>query len=264
VRTLDELCTFLGFRVGALDVARVGGSTHSRLALAGSMVKGFRDQTPTSLARSIAAVQNLPPVTLDARLLSARRGEHPYLLQVRLSPSPGIVWSTRIEYLIGGSAHGGEQNFGAAGGDASPTTLAPGVWEIVAIREGIGQFGLAVLRQNLGKVVVFRRPGPSPASPMPPAAPPAVALVTCQISLDGDNPGSGGVSNFVVSGVGFEADEPVDVFEGSDVSRTAQSDSFGRYAVKVSLLHSLPPVQHVFHARGRRSGRTSLNAGVTL
>ena len=183
VRTLDDLCTFIGFRVGALAVARISGETQSRLGVAGSMIKGFRDQSPTSLARLIAAVQNLPHLTLDARLLSERRGEHPYLLRVRLSRSPGIVWSTRIEYVIGGSAHGGDRNFGAGGGDVSPTQLTTGVWEIVAIREGIGQFGLAVLRQSLGKVEVFRRPGPSPATPMPPVAPPAVALVTCG-SLD--------------------------------------------------------------------------------
>ena len=60
------------------------------------------------------------------------------------------------------------------------------------------------------------------------------------------------------------ADEPLDIFEGQDVSRSTTSNRLGSYIVQVALLHAVPPVQHVFFARGQRSGRMSLKAGVTL
>lgn len=266
MQTLDELCTFLGFSVGALEVARVGGPADSSLALAGVLIKGFDDATPTSLAGLIDAVQNLSPLTLDARLLSDRGGEEPYELRVWLSPSPSIVWSTRLQYILaGGLVFGENEDFGAAGGDINPTWLGPGTWEIVAIREGIGSFGLTVLQKSLGTVVVTQLSGLVPPTPQPPVVVvPNVPLVTCQISIDGDNPGFGGFTNFVVSGGGFEAEEPVDVFEGNEVSHNTQSDGLGRFAVKVGILHSFPAAEHVFFARGQRSKLESWKAGVTV
>lgn len=267
MQTLDELCAFLGFPVGALEVARYGGPRDPSLNMAGVLVKGSGDQTPTSLSELIGTVGNLPAVTLEAKLISSRRGQEPHEVRVRLSASPGIVWDTGIEYVLNDSdTFGDGKDLGAAGGEVRPGDLAAGSWEIFATREGIGSIGLTVLRRSVGKVVVTRQPQPAPEVPKPPVvAPPTVPWVTCQIEIDGSNPGFGGVTNYVIYGQGMENDEPVNVFENRGLYVTTQSNNFGGgWRTTIGILHSIEPQQHVFWARGERSKRESMKAGITL
>lgn len=89
-------------------------------------------------------------------------------------------------------------------------------------------------------------------------------MVTCQISIDGDNPGSGGISNFVISGTGFQASELVDIFENNSLALTKTADGFGSYSARIGILRTLNQTEHVFFARGQSSNRISWKAGVSV
>ena len=272
MQTLDQLCEFLGFRFGAMQVARYSGQTESSLESAALLIK--RDDayaTPMSLRELIAAVQDLPPLNLQAELLSSRGEQEPYTLRVRISPSPGIVWYTSVYRINGGRTYGGDNDhlgnaIGAAGGDVEVTDLGPGTWDLFVERAGIGNIGLTVLRANLGKVAVSQRPGVQPPALPPVYVPPSPPLVTCQVEIDGTMPQSGGIKNFRVYGGGMEPDEPVAVYE-NDVFwlLIPHSDSLGQWSATIGLAQVYPyGANHVFYAQGQRSHRTSWKAATGL
>jgi hypothetical protein len=168
----------------------------------------------------IALVRTLPPVGLEAQLLNPG-GREPYVPVIRVSSSPGLVISTRIRYIESGREFAPSQNFGAAGGDFSPTTLGPGQWEIVVRRAGISSTGYTRLSRSFRTTVTHNEPPPPPPQARPSISVqrsgPADAVRFVVIGtgfLPNQLPGPDGITVRVVDGVNLQ--DWVMLFTGSD------------------------------------------------
>ncbi|MEZ0071190.1 hypothetical protein [Planotetraspora sp. GP83] len=135
------------------------------LRLPGELVKPVSSrQQRTSMRALIELLGSLPPVTLTAQLRSPAMGTEPYAPVIRVSPSDGLVISTRISYASAGQVFGGDVNFGATGGDLRPAQLGPGRWEVTVRRCGISSAGYVSLAKSFTVRVAVDA---SPADPPP-------------------------------------------------------------------------------------------------
>lgn len=177
-------------------------------------------QQRASMRAMIALLRTLPPVGLEAQLLNPG-GREPYEPVIRLSSSPGLVISTRVHFIESGHEFAPSQNFGAAGGDFSSTTLGPGQWEIVVRRAGISNTGYTKLSRSF-RTTVTRAEHSPPIPENPPrilvertGPANAVRFVVIGTEFLPDQPSSpDGITVRVVDGVSFQ--DWVMLFTGSD------------------------------------------------
>lgn len=151
-------------------------------------------QQRASMRAMIALVRTLPPISLEAQLLNPG-GQEPYAPVIRVNTSPGLVTSTRFHYIESGREFAPSRNFGAAGGDFSPTTLSPGQWEIVVRRAGISNTGYTRLSKSF-RATVTRGEHPAPPTPQ---IPPNISVT---------HSGPANAVKFVVIGTGFLPNQP--------------------------------------------------------
>jgi len=149
-------------------------------------------QQRASMRAMIALLRTLPPVSLEAQLLNPG-GREPYAPVIRVSSSPGLVISTRIHFIESGREFPPSENFGAAGGDFSPTHLGPGQWEVVVWRAGISSTGYTRLSKS------FRTNVTGGGPPPPPQAQPTIFV---------DFSGTLTEATFTVTGSGFLSNLP--------------------------------------------------------
>jgi len=222
MRTLRELGEFVGI---PQDSAEFGSPIPPiGLRLVGKLLTPVSTaQQRASMRAMIALLPTLPPISLGAQLLNAG-GREPYAPVVRVTSSPGLVISTRIHFIESGREFPPSQNFGAAGGDFSPTQLAPGQWEIVVRRAGISNAGYTRLSKSF-RTTVTRAEESAPPTPPPQTRPnisvarngPADAVifvVTGTQFLPNQPAGPRGITVRVVDGVNFQ--DWVMLFTGSD------------------------------------------------
>jgi hypothetical protein len=146
------------------------------------------------------------------------------------------VISTRIHFIqVGDREFPSSRNFGAAGGDFSPTTLGPGQWEIVIRRTGISNTGYTRLSKSFRTIVRQNEP---PPQPLPPQASPNISV---------EHSGPADAVGFVVTGTGFLPNQPssldgitVRVVDGVSLQNWVMlftgSDSGGRIRLETNPL----------------------------
>jgi hypothetical protein len=105
---------------------------------------------------------------------------------------------------------------------------------------------------------------PGPSEPSEPTPPGRSGLVTCSAEVDGNFPGSGGITNMRIFGGGFVPGETVEIVDNNQIATTDEANDFGQYSVTLGFLHVNPPAHHAVHAHGQRSGRISNTAGFNL
>lgn len=189
MNTLREIGEFVGIPQGSLEVARFGGPPTTGLAIISQLVTR---RVGSSMQAIIQALQNLTPITLEAKIIGSRSGEEPFQPVIRLNASGGIIWHTEIDFHLNGEVRATSDNLGSAGGDFTPTQLGPGNWQLVVRRAGISNTGFVSLSKTLDTITVSARPQPPPPDqPPPPLVKPFIAVQ------------SKGDGSFVVSGSGF-------------------------------------------------------------
>jgi hypothetical protein len=193
MRTLRELGDFVGI---PQDSGEFGPPTPPiGLRLVSKLLAPVSTaQQRASMRAMIALLQTLPPVSLEAQLLNPG-GREPYAPVIRVTSNPGLVISTRIHFIESGREFGASQNFGAAGGDFSPTQLGPGQWEIVVRRAGISNTGYTRLSKSF-RTTVTQVEHPTPP---PPQTPPSISV---------ERSGPANAVRFVVTGTGFLPNQP--------------------------------------------------------
>jgi hypothetical protein len=194
MRTLRELGEFVGL---PQDSAEFGAPVPPiGLRLVSKLIAPVSTAQQRASMRSIVdLLRTLPPISLEAQLLNPG-GTEPYVPVIRVTSSPALVISTRIHYIESGNAFPSSRNFGAEGGDFSPTTLAPGQWDIVVRRAGIGNTGYVRLSKAFHTTVTrAERPPDNRPSPSPP-----------HISVEHSGPAN--AVRFVVTGTNFLKNQP--------------------------------------------------------
>ncbi len=190
MRTLRELGEFVGIPQDSGEfgppIPPIGLRLVSKL-----LTPVSTPQQRASMKAMIALLRTLPPIALEAQLLNPG-GKEPYTPVVRVNSSPGLVISTRFHFIESGREFAPSQNFGAAGGDFSPTQLPPGQWEIVVRRNGISSAGYTRLSKAFRTTVTRDEPPPPPTRP----------------SIQVVHSGPAHAVVFVVTGTGFLPDQP--------------------------------------------------------
>jgi hypothetical protein len=142
----------------------------------------------TSMQAMILALQNLPPISLDAETVGDRFGDVPFAPSFRVLSSAGAVLETRITLF----ANGHQKEVSVKVGDSgvfNPITLSiPGVYLMTVTRTGIQSTGITTLERSFHVEGVQ-----APSQPAPEADPPAPVI---DVSSKGDG-------TFVVGGKGF-------------------------------------------------------------
>lgn len=193
MRTLREIGGFVGIPE---DSPEFGAPSNIGLRLAGDLLAPTGSSAQIRSLRGIdGLLQTLSPISLNAGLLDAE-GVEPFQPIVRLVASPGLVISTRVLFFMSGQLFHYSQDYGAAGGDVTPTQLGPGRWDIVVRRSGIGNGGY----QRLEKV--FRATVTRSSSPPPPPA----AATKPHIGVQSSGPASAVM--YAVTGTGFLPNQP--------------------------------------------------------
>jgi hypothetical protein len=266
MRTLREIGNFVGI---PLDSGEFGFHHPIGLRLSGELVKPVSSrQQRTSMRALIDLLSSLPPVTLTAQLRSGSVGTEPYELVIRVSPSDGLVISTRISYASAGEVLGGDVNFGATGGDLRPTQLGPGRWEVTVRRCGISNAGYVSLAKSF-TVQVAGDAGPADPPPIRPrisvrkGGPVDAVMFTITGSgfLPNQTDSPSGIAIRAVDGVTLQ--EYPQVFTGSDATGAIEQ-TWGplntllmqRNAVGLALIH--------FSATDSRRDPTSVPANQPL
>jgi hypothetical protein len=195
MNTLRELGTFVGLPQDSGEYGSPIPPISLRL-VSQLLAPVSTPQQRASMRAMIALVRTLPPIGLEAQLLNPV-GQEPYKPVIRVSSSPGLVISTRITFIQSGREYPAGQNFGAAGGDFSPTHLGPGQWEIIVRRAGISSAGYTRLSRSFRASVTAAGGGhtPPPTAPTPP-------------SISVERSGPAGAVRFVVTGTGFLPNQP--------------------------------------------------------
>ncbi len=139
-----------------------------------------------SMRAMISLIPTLPPVGLEAQLLSPGSGKEPYVVDIRVSSTTALVISTRVCPILSGQEFPGSQNYGSKEGSYS-TTLAPGQWDLLVKRAGISAAGYTKLSKSF-RVTVVRD------EPLPPQSRPHIKV---------DHEGPANATRFVVTGSGF-------------------------------------------------------------
>jgi len=175
MRTLREIGDFEGI---PQDSPEFGAFSATSLRLAASLLArgGFGDDGQRASMRGVSQLlDTLAPITLQASLKTPG-GTEPIEVVVALTPSPGLILSTRITFVrADGAVFGGDKNFGNAGGDQDLGGLGPGTYHVVVKRAGIASDGYKVLQQSFS-IQVNAAPSP-PAPHTPPAqVPPHIAV----------------------------------------------------------------------------------------
>ncbi len=220
MHSLREIGTFVGIPE---DSPEFGSFSNIGLRLSGDLLAPVSSLGQNRSLRGLSGlIDMLGPITLDASLLNAG-GVEPFEAVIRVGSSPGLVISTHILYSMGGRLYFYSPNYGAAGGDFSPTQLGPGTWDIVVRRSGITNAGYQRFEKSF-RAFVSRAP-----SPPPPPAP----LVRPHIDVKQSGPlnaamyavtGSGFLPNQVPQGITVRAVDGVNVqdwvmiFTGSDAA----------------------------------------------
>jgi hypothetical protein len=200
VKTLREIGEFVGIPQGAADRF----TTHEpiSLELAGRLVTLLDRTERTSMRAMTAALERLPPVTLEAKLTSASSGEAPLPLVIVLAPNNAAIISTTVNGVESGSGKVFQvadfflEAPSAQAGDVtrSLVSLGDGTFLITVDRTGVGDRGFVRLSQSF-RVVVSKAPLPPPVEAPPSKAPdpvrPAISVT------------SGGDGSFKVSGKDF-------------------------------------------------------------
>lgn len=167
MRTLREIGVFVGIPE---DSPEFGAPSNIGLRLAGDLLA---PTSPAAQNRSLLGINDLigmlSPISLDAALLDSD-GVEPFQPVIRIAPSQGLVISTHVLFIISGQLLYYSPNYGAAGGDVTPTQLGPGQWDIVVRRSGIGSGGYQRLEKSFGATVARDQNPPLP--PRPPLPPP--------------------------------------------------------------------------------------------
>lgn len=189
------------------------------------------------------AVQQLPPINLECRLLN-RFGVEPHSPIVRVSGSNGLVISTRITIIrISEAGPGAGQtlgvNYGSFAGDFTPAQLAAGDWSITVRRIGISSNGF----QNLVRYMWTRVSQAQQPPPSTPVVPAQQLRPTIQVEKDGPN----SAVQFTVTGSDFLPNQKsgiavrfVDANNFSDwLMLHTDSDSSGKILLKTGAFNSL-------------------------
>ena len=252
MRTLRELGEFVGIPQDSGEfgppIPPIGLRLISKLLAPVSTV-----QQRSSMRAMIALLQTLPPISLEAQLLNPG-GREPYAPVIRVTSSPGLVISTRIHFIESGREFSRSQNFGAAGGDFSPTQLGPGQWELVVGHAGISNTGYTKLSKSFRTTVTRDEPSPPPP---PPPTPPRISV---------EHSGPANAVRFVVTGTGFLPISPrvptaspsaaVDGVKFQDwVMLFTSSDSGGGIRLETNPLeHATPGTQQLGPGDGQLLG----------
>jgi hypothetical protein len=170
MRTLRELGEFVGIPQDSGEFGSPIPPIGLRL-VSNLLAPVSTAQQRSSMRAMIDIVQILPPIGLEAQLLNPG-GRESYTPIIRVTSSSGLVISTRIHFIQSGREFAPSQNFGAAGGDFSPTSLGPGQWEIVVRRAGISNTGYTRLSKSFSTTVTRDEPPPAP----PPQTRPSILV----------------------------------------------------------------------------------------
>lgn len=156
----------VGERVGVEQDSLGYGSTSPIGLRYAADVMAFADEgrRSTTLRGIAEALEGLPPITLEAELVSFRERR----ATIRLDPCDGLVIATRIIARNSAGATGGtDVNYGRAGGSFTVGyELGPGQWTLTARRTGVGPTGYVVLERAFS---VVSPPDPGRQEPDPPA-----------------------------------------------------------------------------------------------
>lgn len=266
MNTLEELVQFTAVTSNA---GRTRGFPHrlASLQAIGAIVPPLSNDERRSMRAMALALERLPPISLVAEIIGNHWGPPPFSPRFRIRPSAGVVLETVINYFRDGKyvalpepgLYGGQEVLPDGQVVAPVAFTNPGVIVAIVTRRGITSTGPTVLEKQLSFDV---RVNPPPNKPAPPVVQPLA--VTCSAEYDLAKPGGGGREGVRIHGAGFVFPEMIDILDGQDVATSTETDEFGMYSADLSVLISRIPVEHVFHAHGRSSGRTSNNAGYTV
>jgi hypothetical protein len=216
----------------------------------------------TSMRAMIAALQRLPPLTLDVEVAGNSAQVVPFIPVFQLAPSACSLLSTTFTLLTSGGVRVpailpdslGNSN---AGGPISFFRLNdPGEFVVRVTRIGISSSGIGTLEKSF-KIVARVKDQPPP----PPPPPPHNVLVTCSAE-QAPAAGAGGITNIRIFGGGFEALEQIGIVdENAQLIDSPIADQFGNYQTIRGFLETSPVTHHTAQAHGQRSGRTSNIAG---
>lgn len=193
MNTLKEMGDFVGIPQGSLEVARYGGPRITSLGKVSLLVT--KRERPASMRAISQTLQNLTPITLEAKIVGSQSGEEPFEPKIRMNASGGITWHTTVEYHGNGNVTSIDVN--NSGGDFTPTQLGRGSYQVVVIRSGISNTGFVSLSKTIGIVTVSAPPQP-PKPPLPLEKP----IIDVQSNGDG---------SFVVNGSKFSPDTKVNI-----------------------------------------------------
>lgn len=266
MNTLEELVQFTAV---TSDAGLQKGYPHRQASLRaiGDIVPLLSSDERRSMGAMALALERLPPISLVAKIIGNNWGPPPFAPKFSIQPSAGVVLETVINYFSNGAylalpepgLYGGQEVLPDGQVVAPVVFRDPGVVVAIVTRRGITSTGATVLEQQLSFDV---RVTPPPGGHTPPVVQPLA--VTCSAEYDLAEPGGGGIEGVRIYGAGFVYPEMIDILEGGEVAATTKADGFGMYSVHLGVLVSRFPVEHVFHAHGRSSGRTSNNAGYTV
>lgn len=197
MRTLREIGDFESI---PQDSPEFGVFSVTSLRLAGSLLArgGFGDDGQRASMRGVSQLlDKMVPITLQANLKTSG-GTKPYDVVVTLTPSPGLILSTRITYVCAdGVVFYVEKDFGNSVGDKDLGGLGPGTYHVVVKRAGIANDGYKVLQQSF--------PIQANAAPPPPAPHPPAPLLP---HIAASSSGAATAVTLHVTGIGFLPNQP--------------------------------------------------------
>jgi hypothetical protein len=258
--TLRELGTFVGIPQGSAYRRSV---FETALRLTGDLVSLLDERERISMRIMSVALEKLPPVTLDAVLVSPNTGMEPFVLRIDVQPTGTAILETFVDFKEANGTLNSTEMKGDGG--SFSVTIPSGKWAVSVRCSGIGHTGFVKLERSFLVDVApesLRKEEPPEVASPPPAQP--LAPVTCTVTLDGIRPGSGGIEGIVVAGHGFLGEESVEVTQDATQKTLSRADKSGSFSIPLSLLRAHPPAQHTFQARGLTSARVSNAAGYTV
>jgi hypothetical protein len=188
-----------------------------------------------SMRAMIAALQRLPPITLEAEGENTN-GEVPLMVGVTVHPSAGVVRSTTTLVTQNGRVVGGPTSLPNQLETSGFNAVTPGQYIFNITREGVANTGFTTLQKD-----IFINASGHPVTPpvTPPLVPPTISSVTSS--------GAGLNSVFTVVGSGFLPNANVGIKVADDALN--------------------PPLNIEFDSNGQRirsNGEGKLNAKINV
>lgn len=165
MNSLREIVDFVGIPQGSAEVARFRNAQEQLKTSLGLVnILLTRREKPASMRAIIQTLENLTPITLEAKIATKKIDDSNVLVTISWNESGEITWYTDIEQSTDGGSfrvvegvqhRPNESEFG----------VGPGTHHYVVHRAGISNTGFVNLKKDLGSITV---PEARPEPPPPP------------------------------------------------------------------------------------------------